>query len=128
MVQIKETNMNTIDVQVVLFKSWSDSFGNRRLVKRPGILVSIDGITKLIPVLSNNSDFFINSNSYFECTPEKFRLNTTSWLSFGYEVKWDRTKWAATIKKKVRVNLDELLEKRANYHKHSGIEEVRSPF
>ena len=120
--------MNTIDVQVVLFKSWSDSFGNRRETKRPGILVSIDGITKLIPILSNNSDFFINSNSFYEVTSAKFGINTDSWLSFGYEVPWDRSKRAATVRKKVRINLDELLEKRANYHKHSGIEEVRSPF
>ena len=112
--------MNTINVQVILFKSWSDSFGTRMEATRPGILVSIEGEVKLIPILSNGRDTFIKTNSLYECNRNRFGLDKESFLSFGYEVKYDKHQKVEVLRKKVKLCLDTLLEKRTNYHANGG--------
>jgi len=89
--------------------------------------VALEGKVKLIPIMSNNSDYFERTDSKFDIKSSKFGIKADSWLAFGYEVDWDRTKKNSIVRKSVAISLEELKAKRANYWKHDGVG-VGSPY
>jgi len=117
--------MNT--VQVIKFDSWSDSCGYRHKATRTGILTHVNGKTKLIPIMSGRSDFFERTDSMFKLAAKKFGLDHDSWLAFGYEQDYDKSKRKALVRKNVPIDHDDLLAKRSNYHKHNEYA-IESPY
>lgn len=109
-----------MNVQVVTFDSWSDSYGNRMAQGRPGMLVSIEGKTKLIPIMSNNDAEMHKTDALYKVTTNKFGIKRDSFLAFGFEVDWNRRARRGVIRRSVTIDADELLTKRANYHTNGG--------
>ena len=103
-------------VQVQLFSSWSDTYGNKREVTRPGIIIHIEGKTKLIPIMSGNPKALEETNSVFPIPAKKYGIATDSWLAFGYEVDYNRSMRKKILRKAVEVDMDTLMTKRSNYH------------
>lgn len=116
-----------MNVQVVSFSSWSDTYGNRNYGGRPGMLVQIDGKCKLIPLTSKDPAVFIKKDAFFRLDKLRSNLDKECWLAFGYEVDWDRHKRRCTIKKKLEIDYQDLLTKRSNYYKNDG-EIMGSPY
>lgn len=116
-----------MNVQVVSFSSWSDTYGNRNHGGRPGILVTIDGKCKLIPLTSKDPKVFVKKDALFRLDKVRCKLDKECWLAFGFEVDWDRSKRRSTIRKAISIDYDDLLTKRSNYRKNNG-EMLGSPY
>lgn len=118
--------MNTKQIKIVFFNSWTDTLGNKQRIKRLGMLIDIKGSRRLIPITTNSYNLFSKSNSLYDIPKGKYSNLKDSWLSFGYEVEWDHRRWAGAIKKKFNISINELLTKRDNYRRNIG--KYESPY
>ena len=99
-----------------MIKGWSNTDGCE-YKDRPAITVKFKDSDKMkiIPIMSNAVDVFKKTDSFFECLPHKYGISRPSWLAWGFEADYDKTKITQTLRRKVRVDIDELEEKRKNY-------------